>query len=195
MNNETNNELAVALCKAQKAFRVARKGTANPFFKSKYASFAEVWEAVAEGLQENDLSILQPIQTQEDGKIFVETIIMHKSGQSLTSHCPVLTKDPTNPQAMGSAITYARRYSLAALLGVVIDDDDGNTAAQPHKPAVKAEKPAPTNNLAEALEALQACTSRAEFEAAQRKYFAANKSNAQFLEACKEVAKKYPKEA
>lgn len=195
MNTNTNNELALALVKAQQAFRIARKDTANPFFKSKYASFAEVWDAVAEGLSANGLVILQPIQTQEDGKIFVETIVMHQNGQSISSHCPVLVKDENNPQAMGSAITYARRYSLASLLGVVIDDDDGNVASTPRTPvkAVASEKS--VNVLDEALNALNAVKNRPEFEAVQRRYFATCKTDDKFIALCKETAQKFPKEA
>lgn len=144
--NEANTDaLALALFKAQSAFTTAHRYTDNPYFKSKYVSFGTLWELVVKPLADNGLFILQPIQ-EEDGKIYVETLVMHISGRSFSSRCPVLVKAPLNPQAMGSAVTYARRYALAALLGVVIDDDDGNNAAGHNQTAAapKGAKPTPT---------------------------------------------------
>lgn len=141
-NSEQINELAVALNKAQADFMVAKKVATNPFFKSKYATLNAVYEAVAEALLKNGLSVIQPIVGDA-----VETTIIHTSGQFITSSCPIVCAKQNDPQAMGSAITYARRYSLASLLGVMTDeDDDGEKAmARPDpkqsvKEAPKAEK-------------------------------------------------------
>lgn len=134
-NSEQINELAVALNKAQADFMVAKKDAKNPFFKSKYATLNAVYEAVAEALLKNGLSVIQPIVGDA-----VETTIIHTSGQFITSSCPIVCAKQNDPQAMGSAITYARRYSLASLLGVMTDeDDDGEKAmARPSpKPTVK----------------------------------------------------------
>lgn len=141
-NSEQINELAVALNKAQAEFMVAKKDAKNPFFKSKYATLNAVYEAVAEALLKNGLSVIQPIVGDA-----VETTLIHTSGQFITSSCPIVCAKQNDPQAMGSAITYARRYSLASLLGVMTDeDDDGEKAmARPSpkqsvKEAPKAEK-------------------------------------------------------
>lgn len=141
-NSEQINELAVALNKAQADFMVAKKDAKNPFFKSKYATLNAVYEAVAEALLKNGLSVIQPIVGDA-----VETTIIHTSGQFITSSCPIVCAKQNDPQAMGSAITYARRYSLASLLGVMTDeDDDGEKAMaraapkQSVKEAPKAEK-------------------------------------------------------
>lgn len=142
--SEQINDLAVALNKAQSDFMVAKKDAKNPFFKSKYATLNSVYEAVAQALLSNGLTIIQPICGDS-----VETTLIHASGQFITSSCPIVCAKANDPQAMGSAITYARRYSLASLLGVMTDeDDDGEKAMararpsskQPVKEAPKAEK-------------------------------------------------------
>ena len=130
-NSEQINELAVALNKAQADFMVAKKDAKNPFFKSKYATLNAVYEAVAEALLKNGLSVIQPIVGDA-----VETTLIHTSGQFITSSCPIVCAKQNDPQAMGSAITYARRYSLASLLGVMTDEDDDGEKAMA-RPAPK----------------------------------------------------------
>ena len=146
-NSEQINELAVALNKAQADFMVAKKDAKNPFFKSKYATLNAVYEAVAEALLKNGLSVIQPIVGDA-----VETTIIHTSGQFITSSCPIVCAKQNDPQAMGSAITYARRYSLASLLGVMTDEDDDGEKAMGRtdkKPAPKKDNPAPVTDKAE----------------------------------------------
>ncbi|WP_018622048.1 ERF family protein [Spirosoma luteum] len=131
-----------AFSKAQSQFRSAIKDAANPFFKSKYADLSSIWEAVKAGLSENGLMVTQPIRVTESG-IQVETIIRYKDGTIIEScHCPVFCKVQNDAQAMGSAITYARRYSLASILCIVTDDDDANGANG--QPAQSQAKPAPS---------------------------------------------------
>lgn len=130
-NSEKINELVVALNKAQADFMVAKKDAKNPFFKSKYATLNAVYEAVAEALLKNGLSVIQPIVGDA-----VETTLVHTSGQFITSSCPIVCAKQNDPQAMGSAITYARRYSLASLLGVMTDEDDDGEKAMA-RPAPK----------------------------------------------------------
>lgn len=122
--SENINELAVALNKAQSEFMVAKKDAKNPFFKSKYATLNSVYEAVAPALLSNGFTIIQPIVDNN-----VETTLVHASGQFITSSCPIVCAKQNDPQAMGSAITYARRYSLASLLGVMTDEDDDGEKA------------------------------------------------------------------
>jgi len=129
-HSETIADLAAALAKAQASIKGALKSSENPFFKSKYADLSAVWEACREPLTKNGLAISQ--HAGGDGTtVQVETVLLHSSGQWISS---TLTMRPTksDPQAFGSAITYARRYALAAIVGVVTEDDDGNAASVQH---------------------------------------------------------------
>lgn len=151
--------IAAALVKAQAGFRAAKKTAANPFFRSKYATLAEVWEAVAPALTDAGIAVIQPISVDAAGGIFVDTALLHISGESLSCRCPVLFKDRDNPQTMGSAITYARRYSLSAMLGVVTEDDDGEAAmgcGKPSRNGAPATPPVAVRLSASALDAIRA---------------------------------------
>ena len=127
--SENINELATALAKAQGEMKNAGKTSDNPFFKSKYADLAEILNAVREPLSKYGLSISQLYDGMgmPDKTITVTTLLMHSSGQyiSNSANYPVAKADI---QGVGSAITYARRYSLAAILGLSQEDDDGNAA-------------------------------------------------------------------
>jgi hypothetical protein len=126
-------ELAAALTKAQAAHLAAVKDTNNPFHKSKYADLASVWEAIRQPLTDNGLSVAQFPCEAPAGHVGLLTILMHTSGQMMSERFYMPVKDPTNPQAVGSALTYARRYALAAVVGVSPEDDDGNGAMAPAK--------------------------------------------------------------
>ncbi len=120
--SEQINELAAALCLAQAEIEGAVKDSKNPFYKSQYADLTSVIDAVKVPLATYGLSISQ--MTDFDDQIeFVETQIMHKSGQWIRGRLPIKSKDAT-PQAMGSGISYARRYALQAALNVPAVDDD-----------------------------------------------------------------------
>lgn len=136
-HSEQINELGSALAKAQGQIEGAKKDSENPFFKSKYADLASVWEACRKQLSDNGLSITQCPEESDNG-IAVETMIIHSSGQWIKSRytMPVSKLDA---QAVGSAITYARRYALAAIVGIAPEDDDGNAAAKA-KPEAKQEQ-------------------------------------------------------
>lgn len=121
------NELAAALSKAQSEFAPIKKENSNPFFKSKYADLSTVIEAVSKTLGKHGLSFTQ-LPSFLDGKVIVTTVLMHSSGQWMSSELAMpLAK--SDAQGVGSAITYARRYALQSALGVAAeDDDDGNAA-------------------------------------------------------------------
>jgi hypothetical protein len=119
-------DLLLALSKAQAKITGAVKGVENSFFKSKYADLSAVLDAIREPFAENDLCVAQIMEPIEGGFALV-TILGHKSGQELHSRLPVYLVD-TKPQAVGSQITYARRYALAAIAGVAQVDDDGEAA-------------------------------------------------------------------
>lgn len=125
-HSEQINEIATALAKAQGAMSGAVKDAANPFFKSKYADLASVWEACRQPLSENGLAILQ--SPEADGlRVTLETLMLHTSGQWFRNTLSVSAKDDS-PQAIGSAITYLRRYVLQSFAGVAPEDDDAEAA-------------------------------------------------------------------
>jgi len=133
IKSEMTNELFTALSKAQKDIKGATKDSENPFFKSKYADLQAVVDACRDALAANGLCIVQTLSADANG-VTLETILGHTSGQYITSSLPIRAKDNT-PQAQGSAISYARRYSLAAIVGVYQTDDDAEGTTSHEKPA------------------------------------------------------------
>ena len=138
--------LAKALSAAQGEVEGAVKGKANPAFRSKYADLAAVWDACREALTRHGLAIVQSPGPCADGRMEMTTLLAHSSGEWMrgTLTIPLAKVDA---QAYGSATTYARRYALAAFVGVAPEDDDGNaaTAAAPkaHQPAVASGRKTP----------------------------------------------------
>jgi hypothetical protein len=130
-------EFAKAFPKAQAAMGDVLKKATNPAFRSKYADLAAVVEAVIPALNESGFSVLQPPATTRDGTVRIMTMILHESGQWM--RCTLALK-PTkaDPQGVGSAITYGRRYGLQAMTGVAPEDDDGNAASRPNGQPVAA---------------------------------------------------------
>lgn len=124
-------ELAQALVKVQAALEGAKKSKKNDHFRSKYADLAAVWDACREPLTENGLSVIQAPCEAPSGHVGLASFLLHVSGQCVGDKFFMPIKDPTNPQAVGSALTYARRYALSALIGICPEDDDGNAAAAP----------------------------------------------------------------
>lgn len=122
--------IATALVKAQSEMSNPKKGNTNPFFKSKYADLNAVREAVIPILNENGITVLQPL-VQVDGKNFVNTILLHESGEMMESFTEIVYSKINDAQAQGSGITYARRYGLQSFVCVGADDDDGNKASTP----------------------------------------------------------------
>jgi hypothetical protein len=127
--SETLAKLADALSKAQGAMKPANRDKTNPFFKSKYADLASVWEAIRKPLADNGLAITQAITETTAASITVETRLLHASGEYITSVMSMPT-GKGDIQALGSAISYGRRYALSALVGVVSDEEDDGEAAK-----------------------------------------------------------------
>jgi hypothetical protein len=125
--SESIAKLAVALLKAQSSMGNASKGASNPYFKSSYADLNAIREVVTPALNANGISVLQPT-TFIDGKSFVETVLLHESGEFLSSLTEITAAKANDPQAAGSAISYSRRYGLQSLLSVGAVDDDGEKA-------------------------------------------------------------------
>ncbi len=122
-------QIATALLKAQSEMSNPKKGATNPFFKSKYADLNAIREAVIPTLNENGISVLQPI-VHVDGKNFVKTILLHESGELMDSLTEIIYNKQNDAQAQGSGISYARRYALQSFVCVGADDDDGQKAVQ-----------------------------------------------------------------
>ena len=127
------NELATALSKFQGAIKSVKKNEENPFFKSNYADLAGLWDAIRKPLSDNGLSVIQVPDglACNDGRMALTTLLTHTSGQYISGTCLInLTK--TDPQSIGSALTYYRRYALSAILGLSTDDedDDGEKAME-----------------------------------------------------------------
>ena len=123
-------QIATALVKAQKAFGPALKTSTNPHFKSRYADLAACVEAVIGGLNDNGIALIQR-NSLDDAGVTVETVFVHESGEMLECgklHVPASKHDS---QGYGSALTYARRYSLMAACGIAPEDDDGNAGSKP----------------------------------------------------------------
>lgn len=130
------NELYSALSKAQSQMRPAELDKVNSHFKSKYASLAAVWDAIREPLTKNGLAITQTFVAGE--RLTMLTRLTHTSGQSLESFYPI---EPVrnDPHGIGSAISYARRYAISAIVGLTADEDDDGNAASPNPAAKKPE--------------------------------------------------------
>jgi hypothetical protein len=126
--SESIKELATALAKAQGAIKGAVKDSANPFFKSKYADLASVVEAIRSAFAANGLSYVQSVEPSDKDEVRVETTILHSSGEWIGCGVLALPVSKVDAQGYGSALTYARRYSLSAATGVAPEDDDGNAA-------------------------------------------------------------------
>jgi hypothetical protein len=124
---------AFAFVRAQAGFGAALKTSTNPHFKSRYADLSACVEAVIDSLHKNGFALLQKTHECETG-VAVETILMHESGEQISGGILRVPASKLDPQGYGSALTYARRYSLMAVCGIAPEDDDGNAASKPKKP-------------------------------------------------------------
>lgn len=142
--SETLTEFSKAFAKTQQEMKQPLKDANNPFFKSKYVPLENVVEAITESASKNGLSFTQFPSSDEAGNVTVGTLVMHSSGEWI-EYDPIKMKPVKNdPQSIGSAITYAKRYALSAIFGITSDpDDDGNEATQTKKqaPAKKKDEP------------------------------------------------------
>lgn len=125
------NELMQALAKAQGKITNALKDKKNPFFKSSYADLSSVWECCRDPLSSNGLSIIQTVEGTKESMVLV-TCLGHSSGQWIKSRMPLMIMK-SDPQSLGSALTYARRYALSAIVGICADEDDDGEKAMGRK--------------------------------------------------------------
>lgn len=179
----TFNKVAAALVKAQKEFGPALKSSTNPHFKSRYADLAACVEAVVDALNNNGIALTQRVSPCDDG-VIVETVFIHESGEIINCgqlHVPAAKQDP---QGYGSALTYARRYSLMAACGIAPEDDDANAASR--RPSAPAQ---PIPDITDHLAAIDASANSDEMTAAYKTAYDACQGN-QALQAKVIAAKK-----
>ena len=136
--------IASALVKAQREFGPALKTSTNPHFRSKYADLSACVEAVIDALNNHGIYLMQLTEQNPDG-VVVSTTFIHESGEQMSGGSLFMPASKADAQGFGSALSYARRYSLMAACGIAPEDDDGNaaTASAPPKAAPKATPPAP----------------------------------------------------
>lgn len=139
MSETPTTSLYTALLAFQRAVGPVKKDASNPAFRTKYATLQSVLETVEDPLSDNGLVLLQRFEPGGDWPLLITEIVHAATGDRITSTVPVVSKDAHDPQKVGGAITYYRRYSLLALLGLAPEDDDGNAAA---KPAARPQPPA-----------------------------------------------------
>jgi hypothetical protein len=168
METPIGNKIAAAFVKAQKAFGPALKTSTNPHFRSKYADLSNCIEAVIEALNNNGIGLMQRTYESKDG-VMVETVFVHESGEVMECgllHVPAGKQDP---QGYGSALTYARRYSLLAATGLAPEDDDGNSASR--KTEIKST--VNENQIADLLAAMDEVTTIKELQEAYKEAYKA----------------------
>lgn len=129
--SKTLTKLSPALIKAQSEMGNAVKNSKNPFFKSTYSDLESVINAVKAPLNDNGLAVLQTVGTRKSGTQYIETVLLHSSGEWIRSRVNVIVAKERDPHSIGSGITYAKRFGLQALLLIPSADDDGNAASKP----------------------------------------------------------------
>lgn len=167
--------IATALVKAQKNFEPARKTSNNPHFRSKYADLATCVDAVIEALNDNGIFLMQTTHNHDHG-VMVNTVFLHESGEMIDAGSIFIPASKSDAQGFGSALTYARRYSLLAACGIAPEDDDGNAAVATKKPDTvsgasaqakydaAADKRHPQEICSEIVNKLNAIRSRTQFD-------------------------------
>jgi hypothetical protein len=124
-------KLAEALAAAQGEIVGAVKDKTNPHFRNQYADLSSIWDACRGPLSSHGLAVAQTTRADEKGGLVLVTTLLHASGQWISGDLPILGDcDSKTAQAIGSAITYGRRYGLAAMVGVCPEDDDGEAAVE-----------------------------------------------------------------
>ena len=171
METPIGPKIAAAFVKAQMQFGKALKTSVNPHFKSKYADLSSCIDAVVGALNANGIGLMQRTYECKDG-VMVETMFVHESGEVMECgmlHVPAAKQDP---QGYGSALTYARRYSLLAATGLAPEDDDGNAGSRrPEAPKVDA------GVMADHIAAIDASANKEELQTAYKSAYEACKGD------------------
>ena len=167
--------LATALVKAQKAFGPALKSSTNPHFKSRYADLAACVEAVIDALNDNGIALIQKNYDCANG-VMIETMFIHESGEMLECGILHVPANKQDAQGYGSALTYARRYSLMAACGIAPEDDDGNVASRKTTIAPSINESALVDHLA----SIEASTDQDSLKSAYKLAYAACNGNTEW---------------
>ena len=174
--SESIAKISAALVKSQAEMSNAKKGSNNPFFKSKYADINSIREAALPVLNSHGITVIQPTCVL-DGVNYVETILLHESGEYISSLTQIVVDKVTDAQKHGSGLSYARRYALQSIVCLGAEDDDANAAVKP------------TVNLDEeknkALRDFNVCKSITDVTAVWNKQPAHIRAIAEVVEACK----------
>jgi len=135
MKSESIKEISAALAKFQGQITSVKKDAINPYFKSRYATLDTIWDTIRKPLSDNGLSVTQTMNfvASEKPLHILDTTLYHTSGEWISGSM-ILNPVKDDPQGLGSAISYARRYSLSAILGIVADEDDDANEATTEKP-------------------------------------------------------------
>jgi len=128
--SESIAKISAALVKSQAEMSNAKKGSNNPFFKSKYADINSIREAALPVLNSHGITVIQPTCVV-DGINYVETILLHESGEYISSLTQIVVDKVTDAQKHGSGLSYARRYALQSIVCLGAEDDDANAAVKP----------------------------------------------------------------
>ena len=155
-HSEQISNIAAALLKAQIDIGGALKKSDNPYYKSKYADLTTVIDSVKEPLNNHGITFLQAVDSDAEGKPYIDTILLHESGQYLSTRTPVFCNKPSDPQAFGIGCTYSKRYALQAILALPTYDDDGEGATTHDEQRKPAAYKAPAKDKPEDKEAVKA---------------------------------------
>jgi len=180
--------IATALVKAQKAFGPALKTATNPHFRSRYADLSACVEAVIDALNDNGIALVQQNQPHPDG-VVVETVFIHESGETLNCGQLFVPASKHDPQGYGSALTYARRYSLMSACGIAPEDDDGNSASR----RTEIKSTVNENEITDLIEAMDEVTTLKELQEAYKAAYKA--TNGEQSWQTKVIAKKDAKKS
>jgi ribosomal protein L12E/L44/L45/RPP1/RPP2 len=168
MQTPIGPKIAAAFVKAQKAFGPALKSSTNPHFKSRYADLSACVEAVVDALNNNGIGLVQRCYDNANG-VMVETVFVHESGEVLECGILQVPASKQDPQGYGSALTYARRYSLMAACGIAPEDDDGNSASR----RTEVKSTVDEHKLADLLAAMDECSTLEDLQKAYKAAYAA----------------------
>lgn len=185
--SESIKELCAALVLAQGELEHAGKTSKNPHFNSKYADLAEVLDTIRPTLSKHGLAVMQfPAYSAEHGVVVVETVLVHRSGEYVAGSVgvPVTKKDA---QGVGSGITYARRYSLAAVVGIAQDDDDGNAASKNDNAKKQTKIKDPDAELEEAIKRIMTSKSDDDMAGVYNSLPAYLAKNDELIQACRNM--------
>jgi ribosomal protein L12E/L44/L45/RPP1/RPP2 len=168
METPIGPKIAAAFVKAQKAFGPALKSSTNPHFKSRYADLSACIEAVVDALNNNGIGLIQRCYDAGAG-VMVETVFVHESGEVLECGILQVPASKQDPQGYGSALTYARRYSLMAACGIAPEDDDGNSASR----RTEVKSTVDEHKIADLLAAMDECNTLEDLQKAYKTAYAA----------------------